>query len=151
MTRRSEPAHYSKLAALQDLVALERRRDLERACAETDQRTREAAQLAEALAAAEAGLSAVHAAERLCPDRLRYAAAIVGDSDLALGEGRTAVARTAEAERLAGSAWLMARHRTEWFGDRASQLEKRAMRKRDDAAEAEARMLRMTLNPGRGA
>lgn len=134
---------FHRLAALQELATLERRRELEGACAETDRRAVAATALSHELAAAEAGLTEVFARDRLCLDSLRWAAAIVGESERALTEGEAALDRAKGAEQEAGSAWMTARHRTEWFGDQARDLEKKEAAKIDDRAEAEARSLRV--------
>lgn len=145
MSLRPEPARFGRLAMLQDLAALERRRELESACAETDRQNSRAAELAQEFAAAEAGLEAVYAKDRLCLDSLRLAAWIVDDSERALIDGKGELERAEADEREAGLEWMAARHRTQWFGDRTRALKKEAADKRDETAEGEARSLRLAM------
>ncbi|WP_332819470.1 hypothetical protein [Sphingopyxis sp.] len=148
MSRRPQPARFARLAMLEDLAALERRRTLESACAETDQHSAKAALLTQDLLAAEAGLEAIYAKDRLCLDSLRLAAWIVGDSEQALVRGKAALDRAQSDEREAGLEWMAARHRTEWFSNQARTLQKKEADRRDETAESEARSLRLAMRPG---
>lgn len=145
MIRHRSPARFGRLAILQDLAALERRRALENACALTDRRTTEAGELAQALSTAEIALEQVYAEDRLCLDRLRLAAWIVGDNERALTRGTTALEEAKSDEHEAGSEWMAARHRTEWFADQARLSHKKEADRLDEAAESEARSLRLAM------
>jgi len=148
MSRRPQPARFARLAMLQDLATLERRRALESACAETDRRTAKAAVLVQDLLAAEARLEAIYAKNRLCLDGLRLAAWIVGDSEQALTGGKAALDQAQSDEREAGMEWMAARYRTEWFSDQARALQKKEANRRDETAESEARSLRLAMRRG---
>lgn len=148
MSRRPQPARFARLALLQDLATLERRRALESACAETDLHNAKADVLGRDLLAAEAGLEATYSKDRLCLDSLRLAAWIVGDSEQALVRGKAALDQAQYDEREARLEWMAARHRAEWFDDQARALQKKAAERRDEAAENEARSLRLAVRPG---
>lgn len=145
MTRRRDPDPFVRLAALQELAVIERRREVEKACAETDQRIAREAELVRQVRAAETNLDEVHAAERLCPVRLRLASAVLGTSEDALAAGCDALQTARKDEEAASLAWQGARHRVRWFGERARDLRRGEDERRDSAIEAEARSLSLAL------
>lgn len=145
MTRRLDPARFDRLAVLQNLATLERRRALEGACIETDHRAGVANEAAQVLSTADATLERVYAEERICLDRLRLAAWIVADCERILDRSEHALDEAKAEEHEAGLQWIAARHRTEWFGDQARTLQKKKAGKRDDRAENDARSLRLAL------
>ncbi len=145
MTRRRDPAPFARLAALQELAVIERRRAVEMACAETDLCTEREAEMHRQVRAAEANLGDVHAADRLCPVRLGLAAAILGANEDALAAGRQALLASQKEEEAASLAWQGARHRVRWFAERARDLAKAEVERHDAAAEAEARSLDLAL------
>lgn len=149
MNRRDASAPIEKLAGLQRLAALERRRELEAALQETERQRERHDALGRQLDDADAALGAVYANERMCLDRLRLAAAIVEHSEDALAKGARDLADADAAERRAGTDWLLSRHRGDWFSDHARALRQREAARRDEAADGEARSLRLAVDQGR--
>ena len=150
MSRRST-LPFGQLSRLQELAALESRRAVEEAVAETDQRTQSAEHQARQLARAEADFVALHAEDALCPARLALSGALLTASEQALRREQGALASAQEAETLASTEWLLDLHRKDWFADRAREQAKIAQRGRDAKAEESARSLRIAQKEGRTA
>lgn len=142
--RRSGGIPLTELARLQQLAVLERRRELELACAETDRRDVATRDLNAELDRAEQDYAAVHGGERVCLSRLRVAAAIVNAGADALRVGQSALTEARSGEAAASATWQQARYRADWFDDRARDQRRFDSDRRADRNDAEARMLRLT-------
>lgn len=148
MTQRLGSSHFHRLASLQTLASLDKRRVLEHACAETDQRSKDVSSLTQEMVAAETNLEGVYGAVRLCLDSLRFAGAIVDQNAVALDKGKEQLTAARVREEEAAQNWMAARHRTQWFEDKTRMLQKKEAARRDDAAGLEARALRLVVRRG---
>jgi hypothetical protein len=146
--RRQKTIPFDRLGQLQRLVVLERRREVEEACADTKHRESTVQRSHEQLRGAEDRYAEVHAGATVCLSQMALAAAIVAKCDDEVCGALRALDKARAVEGDAGSAWLLARHRVDWFDLRARDQRRVEHARSDDRVEAEARTLSLAVRPG---
>lgn len=146
MTARASISGLARLAALQRLEADAEQRAVATAAARSDSlgALRRAAD--ERLAASEAEFAAALSGESFCLDRLRIAGAILDRHEAEFADARAASEEAARDEAERCTQWLGARHRADWLDARLKVARKLSARADDEAAEEEARALRLAAS-----